>query len=47
VGPLAVAAVTTLTQSQRAGFSTLIVLLTAGALLLTMVPVSAGNGARR
>jgi UMF1 family MFS transporter len=47
VGPLAVAAVTTLTQSQRAGFSTLIVFLAVGAVLLTMVTVSAGNGARR
>jgi MFS transporter, UMF1 family len=47
IGPLVVAAVTTLTASQRAGFSSLIVFFSVGALLLAMVKVSAGNGARR
>ena len=46
-GPISVAAVTALSQSQRAGFSVLIVFLAAGAILLTMVKVSAGSGARR
>jgi MFS transporter, UMF1 family len=46
-GPIAVAAVTTITQSQRAGFSALIVFLGVGATLLTMVATSGGSGARR
>jgi UMF1 family MFS transporter len=47
IGPLAVAAVTTITQSQRAGFSALIVFFVVGLVLLMMVAVSAGSGARR
>ncbi len=46
-GPLAVAGVTTLTQSQRAGFSTLIVFLAVGAVLLSMVATNGGSAARR
>jgi UMF1 family MFS transporter len=46
-GPIAVAAVTALTQSQAAGFSVLIVFLVVGTVLLTMVKVSAGSGALR
>jgi len=46
-GPISVAAVTAITQSQRAGFSVLIVFLAVGAFLLAMVKVSAGSGARR
>jgi MFS transporter, UMF1 family len=46
-GPIAVAAVTTITQSQRAGFSVLIVFLGVGATLLAMVATSGGSGARR
>jgi UMF1 family MFS transporter len=40
-GPIAVAAVTTISQSQRAGFSVLIVFLGVGALLLAMVKARA------
>ena len=47
VGPLAVAAVTTITQSQRAGFSALIVFFVIGLGLLTMVVSNGGSGARR
>jgi UMF1 family MFS transporter len=46
-GPIAVAAVTALTQSQAAGFSVLIVFLVVGTVLLAMVKVSAGSGALR
>jgi MFS transporter, UMF1 family len=46
-GPFAVAGVTSLTQSQRAGFSVLIVFFGAGMALLAMVAVNGGNGARR
>jgi UMF1 family MFS transporter len=46
-GPIAVAAVTAITQSQAAGFSTLIVFLAVGWVLLTMVKVSAGSAASR
>ncbi|HEX5778466.1 MAG TPA: MFS transporter, partial [Xanthobacteraceae bacterium] len=47
VGPLAVAAVTTITQSQRAGFSALIVFFVIGLGLLAMVVSNGGSGARR
>jgi UMF1 family MFS transporter len=46
-GPFTVAAMTTITQSQRAGFATLIVFFAVGLTLLSMVVVSGGNGARR
>lgn len=46
-GPLAVAAVTAATASQRAGISVLVGFFTVGALLLAMVQVSGGSGARR
>ena len=46
VGPLAVAAVTTITQSQRAGFSALIVFFVVGLGLLAMV-ANGGIAARR
>jgi UMF1 family MFS transporter len=47
IGPLAVAAVTTITQSQRAGFSALIVFFAVGLGLLAMVATNGGSGARR
>lgn len=47
IGPLAVAAVTTITQSQRAGFSALIVFFVIGLGLLTMVVANGGSAARR
>jgi UMF1 family MFS transporter len=47
LGPLAVAAVTTVTMSQRAGFSALIVFFVIGLGLLTMVVSNGGSGARR
>jgi MFS transporter, UMF1 family len=47
VGPLAVAAVTTITMSQRAGFSALIVFFVIGLGLLTMVVTNGGSGGRR
>jgi UMF1 family MFS transporter len=46
-GPLAVAAVTAATASQRAGISVLVGFFTVGAILLAMVDVNAGSGARR
>jgi UMF1 family MFS transporter len=46
-GPLAVAVVTTISGSQRAGFAVLIVFLAAGAALLALVRVSGGSGAGR
>jgi UMF1 family MFS transporter len=47
IGPLAVAAVTTITQSQRAGFSALIVFFVIGLALLAMVVSNGGSAARR
>lgn len=46
-GPLAVATVTAATMSQRAGISVLVGFFAVGAILLSIVQVSAGNGARR
>lgn len=47
VGPFLVGLVTAATASQRSGMTVLIALFAIGALLLTRVRVSAGNGARR
>ncbi|MEX0591573.1 MAG: MFS transporter [Xanthobacteraceae bacterium] len=46
-GPLAVAAVTAASASQKAGISVLVAFFAVGALLLLTVRVSAGSGARR
>lgn len=45
-GPLAVATVTVATMSQRAGISVLVGFFAVGAILLSIVRVSAGSGAR-
>ena len=47
LGPFAVATVTAVTASQRAGISTLVGFFAVGALLLAMVSVSGGSDARR
>ncbi len=47
LGPLLVGAVTAATASQKSGMAVLIVFFVAGALLLRLVDVSGGSGARR
>jgi UMF1 family MFS transporter len=46
-GPLAVAAVTAASASQKTGISVLVAFFGAGAMLLAMVRINAGSGARR
>jgi UMF1 family MFS transporter len=46
-GPLAVAAVTAASASQKTGISVLVAFFAVGAMLLAMVRINAGSGERR